>query len=180
MAASPRRRRWWSAAADHVSEPKGAEPASFAFHALYGLLTLASLLAIYWLSSQSHLGVSGRGVASRFMSKLAHVLLYAGLAFCLVRALTGGRRHSRLPWAVSALAVLVAGGFGALDEWHQSFVRGRSASLGDVILDLTGASAMVLGLRFTAARTTAREGRPERRAAAPETTEDGRVVQNDP
>jgi VanZ family protein len=139
--------------------PRNTPPLSV--QARYGLLTLIFVTTIYWLSSQPDFGVAGRGAVARTASKLAHVLLYAGLAFCLLRALAGGRPRSQPSWALSGLTVLVAGGLGALDEWHQSFVLGRSASAGDVILDLAGAGAMVVGMRLTAARAKTRADRPE-------------------
>lgn len=48
------------------------------------------------------------------------------------------------PWRVSARwrfagAVLLAGVYGLLDEWHQSFVPGRYASATDVSLNIIGA-----------------------------------------
>lgn len=61
---------------------------------------------------------------------------------------------------LSGLAVLVAAGYDAPGEWHQSFVPGRFASGGDVLLDLAGASAMVLSLRFATLRAGARADRP--------------------
>lgn len=61
--------------------------------------------------------------------KLAHVALYAPLGFLLGRAVGVG-------W----LAVLLATAYGVSDEWHQVFVPGRSASLGDVVADAVGAA----------------------------------------
>ncbi|MDI1321017.1 MAG: VanZ family protein, partial [bacterium] len=37
------------------------------------------------------------------------------------------------------LALLLAAVYAATDEFHQSFVPGRTASLGDVLIDITGA-----------------------------------------
>ena len=45
---------------------------------------------------------------------------------------------------VSGLLFLLMGvGYGALDEWHQSFVPGRDASVGDWVADSAG---VILGL----------------------------------
>lgn len=138
-------------------------------HGAYSLLTLGYMAAIYWLSSQPDFGVAGRSAVARIAWNLAHVPVYAGLAFCLLRALSGGRWRPELSWELSGLALMVAGGYGALDEWHQSFVPGRFVSAGDVLLDLVRAGAMVLRLRLAAARAeagTARlGGRPPFRPA---------------
>jgi len=67
-----------------------------------------------------------------WMSKLAHVLEYAVLAWLVQRALGGGRRAwwASLWWAAA---------YAATDEWHQSFVPGRTARVTDVVIDAAGA-----------------------------------------
>ncbi len=42
------------------------------------------------------------------------------------------------------LAVGVASAFGASDEWHQSFVPGRSAELADWVADTAGAACAAM------------------------------------
>jgi len=69
--------------------------------------------------------------------KLAHVLEYAVLFFLVQRALfsTGVLGAGlRLP-----LAMLIACLYALSDEWHQSFIPGRSACLADVGVDMLGA-----------------------------------------
>jgi VanZ family protein len=39
---------------------------------------------------------------------------------------------------------VAAAGIAALDEWHQQFVPGRSASLGDWVADVAGAGIILL------------------------------------
>lgn len=116
-------------------------------HAGYGLLTLAYMVGIYWLSSQPELGVRREEPLSRLGMNLVHVPVYAGLAVCFLQALAGGRA-TQTPRAASLLALLGAAGYGALDEWHQSFVPGRSASIGDFLLDLVGIVGILLILRL--------------------------------
>jgi VanZ family protein len=98
-----------------------------------------------------------------FDLSLFHPVLYATLGFflCLAHHLpsaTGNRQHI-IP-AVLGLGTL----YGALDELHQSFIPGRTASLVDLGLDVIG---LLLGLglffllmgRRRAAADTHRAGR---------------------
>ena len=65
--------------------------------------------------------------------KLVHALLYGVLGFLLAHAL-GLRRPGRalLVGGLGALA------WGALDEWNQAHIAGRSSELADVAADLVG------------------------------------------
>ncbi|MGH8640151.1 MAG: VanZ family protein [Burkholderiales bacterium] len=45
----------------------------------------------------------------------------------------------RVPVARAITACAIASGYGVLDEWHQSFVPGRYASLTDVTFNFAGA-----------------------------------------
>lgn len=71
--------------------------------------------------------------------KCGHFVEYFVLSLLILRGLRAGRRESHLRWAVAA--VLLVAGYAALDEWHQSFVPGRAAAVGDVLLDTTGGVA---------------------------------------
>jgi len=68
--------------------------------------------------------------------KAAHMFLYFTLALLLLAALSLWVRRRRAPAAL-ALCALAA----ALDEYHQTFVPGRSGELRDVLVDLGGAAA---------------------------------------
>jgi len=72
--------------------------------------------------------------------KPAHFLEYALLGYFLARGL-GGKR------AVLLGFVLVIG-YGALDEFHQSFVQGRESSGLDLLADAVGAMAGSLLAHF--------------------------------
>ena len=65
--------------------------------------------------------------------KVAHLALYAvfgaALAWGRVRSAQEGSA-----WPVLALGLL----YGASDEWHQAFVRGRDPALGDLLADTAG------------------------------------------
>jgi len=68
--------------------------------------------------------------------KALHAIEYAGLAFLLCRAWRGeGLDWS---WAI-ALAIVVAAVYGGGDEWHQSGVARREATVSDWTADVVGA-----------------------------------------
>lgn len=71
------------------------------------------------------------------VDKVLHALAYGLLAVLVLRAAHGGLK--RLRWAPTAAALLFTAGYGALDEFHQSFVAGRDASGWDVTADALGA-----------------------------------------
>lgn len=67
---------------------------------------------------------------------LLHIPLYGGLTLILVLALGNGeKRNLKNRYAA---AVLVAATVAVLDEFHQSFIPSREASITDVFLDLVG------------------------------------------
>lgn len=76
------------------------------------------------------------------IDKALHFSIYAILAFLLTRL-----TFETVPrWRAAALAVVIAVVFGALDEWHQSFIPGRSTELADWYADAAGtACGAVLG-----------------------------------
>lgn len=112
------------------------------FPSPYLLLPLAYAGGIYWLSSLPPLGI--RGVDTN----LLHIPLYAGLAFCLLKAFSETLPRQAIPWRLSGFIFVVAAAYAALDEWHQSFVPGRDASSGDFSLDLVGIGLTLLLVRL--------------------------------
>ncbi|MBP7862925.1 VanZ family protein [bacterium] len=66
-----------------------------------------------------------------FARKMGHISEFGALYLLLRQAL---RKHIDIKKA-TYLAVLLAILFAASDEWHQSFVPGRSACVEDVMLD---------------------------------------------
>ncbi|MDR0786851.1 MAG: VanZ family protein [Gemmatimonadota bacterium] len=87
---------------------------------------------LYLLSSRSSLPIPGiPGI-----DKVGHFFAYLILGFLCARA------TSRL--AVSPLFAVAAGWvYGALDEFHQSFVPGRDSSAGDWLADAVGVAVGV-------------------------------------
>jgi len=76
--------------------------------------------------------------------KSAHLIAYLGLAVVTVRAVAGGL-PGRVTLPVAVTALVIASGYGAFDEWHQSFVAGRFADIADWYADTAGV-AIGLGL----------------------------------
>lgn len=69
--------------------------------------------------------------------KLAHALAYAALGGSWAWALATLRLS---PVSIVLRAIAFSALWGMTDEFHQSFVPGRSASLGDALADLIGAA----------------------------------------
>jgi len=70
--------------------------------------------------------------------KSAHLLAYLGLAGLAARATSGGLGNA-VTRRAALLALLIASGYGAFDEWHQSLVPGRSSDVQDWYADTIGA-----------------------------------------
>ena len=66
------------------------------------------------------------------LDKLVHGALYAVLGALTGRAL---RKRRRGVWIIAAAGLV---GFGALDEWTQSFTPGRMSSAADLVADAIG------------------------------------------
>lgn len=82
-----------------------------------------------------------------YIRKLAHFTEYAILAFWAARAFSNSSREIlQKYWFVSAflLVVLIA----SIDETNQSFLASRTGSIYDVLLDVSGGLAMILGFAF--------------------------------
>jgi VanZ family protein len=107
---------------------------------------------IFFFSAQPDLG-SGLGVIDLVMRKLVHLFEYALLCFLWWRALSAQVRPDRAALA----AFLVSALYAVTDEYHQSFVEGRSGNALDVAIDSAGAAVVALRVRG---------GARERRAAA--------------
>lgn len=78
------------------------------------------------------------GLFSDPWDKAAHVAVFALLTVLLYRAF-----GARAAW----LAALLALGVGVADEYHQSFLAGRSSDLKDMIADGVGVAVAVATLR---------------------------------
>jgi VanZ family protein len=77
---------------------------------------------------------------SQVSDKQGHSLGYMGLTVVVGRALAGGTA-SGATLGVASGAWAIATAYAASDEWHQSFVPGRSADPRDWLADAAGALA---------------------------------------
>jgi len=88
---------------------------------------------IYWLSDQTSLPTP---LKFPHQDKVMHMGAYFILTFFVVRTF----RHLKLSyWELIISSLIFASAYGASDEWHQSFVIGRSSELSDWLADTLGA-----------------------------------------
>jgi VanZ family protein len=74
--------------------------------------------------------------------KTAHFTEYFVFSLLLFRGRRGEEEGWRWTWALSAFALAAVSAM--LDEVHQSFVEGRTASVSDAVLDSAGALAAMI------------------------------------
>jgi VanZ family protein len=77
--------------------------------------------------------------AHHLIRKSGHFTEYFIFSLLVLRAFRYGQKRMRLAWALGAIGVAAA--YAGLDEFHQSFVPGRTAAFADVLLDTTGSIA---------------------------------------
>ena len=94
--------------------------------------------------------------------KGGHFTEYAILALLAFRATYGSPQNLRAGnyYRAAGIALLIAAGYAASDEFHQSFVPSRTASIFDVLIDTCGAftalAIAVLWRKFVRNPTSAR------------------------
>ena len=91
---------------------------------------------IFWLSDQSRVVPPLNPTLSLAISSLGHVVVYAVLYILSHNAL--GKSLNLKSHLVNLLSLSIVILYGISDEYHQSFVPGRTASIFDVGLDLVG------------------------------------------
>ncbi len=100
-------------------------------------------MGLFWLSNQPELAIPKVDFSGA--DKIAHALLFGGLAACLsigIR-LSNDKPPFWAQWFVPFVFVIL---YGMSDEWHQSFVPGRSPDLRDVMADGIGGTIAQLAL----------------------------------
>jgi len=91
-------------------------------------------------------------------STAAHVVLYAVLAALIQASIWGWNLGFHVRWVI--ITALLSSLFGITDEYHQSLVIGRSATVMDGLVDSMAASASAVLLWFLATRTVAGKRKP--------------------
>jgi VanZ family protein len=76
--------------------------------------------------------------------KIAHVTEYGVLAWLLWRAFRARTFSKHALWKLASSALLISACYAALDEFHQSFVITRTASVHDVMIDIVGAMIAIV------------------------------------
>jgi VanZ family protein len=122
---------------------------------------LAWMALIFYLSSRSSLPRFGLAVPDTAVEKGGHLTAYAVLAFFCWR----GVRRTPAPNHPPLWAFVVTALYGASDEWHQTFVPGRTGDVRDLIVDCIGALCS-LGLAYVLTRKNLGAG--SARVPAPE------------
>ena len=88
------------------------------------------------------LNETGIEVLNFIIRKLSHVAEYGILSILVFRAVRADRPGWNIRWALTA--ILFAAVVGSLDEWHQAFAPGRTATPWDTVIDTLGATLAVL------------------------------------
>src|SRR5207244_12301915 len=94
-------------------------------------------------------GAETRPLVLFAMRKCAHVSEYAILALLLWRALRSGSAPRAKISMLFGAVLLGCAVFAGSDEFHQSFVKSRTSSVRDVLLDIAGALfGLLIGASF--------------------------------
>ena len=91
--------------------------------------------------------------------KCGHLTEYFILSMLILRGIRAGEKGLYLRWVLVTILIVV--GYAALDEYHQSFVPGRTAAVGDVLIDTTGGIAAQIVASLVVLLRKAREKRHE-------------------
>lgn len=111
------------------------------------ILTLTWMTVIFLLSAQSSIHIPNMFF---MQDKALHSLLFGALGFfCSLLVMGDGSRPTFRHVLVVTLLVM---GYGGLDEFHQSFVPGRSPDILDLTADTTGGFIIALVMRYILGR----------------------------
>lgn len=98
---------------------------------------LLLMSVIFWASHTPSDDLPDFGVWDTLAKKLAHAAGYALLALAYLHGLSDGQPPTARR---AALSVALASLYAMTDEFHQTFVAGRTASALDVMIDTAGAA----------------------------------------
>jgi VanZ family protein len=111
---------------------------------------------LFFLSSRPAPTIGVGGAVGGLVENFGHALLYGVFAVCLA-LLVPRTRDDRGEWVelrpkTTAAILLFVLLYAASDEWHQSFVPDRDASVYDVITDVVGAASTLACIAALGAR----------------------------
>jgi VanZ family protein len=114
----------------------------------------------------SHASAETLDFLHHIIRKSAHLTEYFIFSMLILRGIRAGQKGLHLRWIL--VTVLIVACYAALDEYHQSFVPGRTAAVGDVLIDTTGGIAAQIVASLFVLLGKAREKRrdDERKTAA--------------
>jgi VanZ family protein len=84
--------------------------------------------------------------------KCGHFTEYFVLSLLVLRGIRAGSREARIVWAVAAIAIVAC--YASLDEFHQSFVPGRTPAVADVLLDTIGGICAQIAVALVTSKKT--------------------------
>ena len=105
-------------------------------------LAAAIVFLLFYLGAQPF----AAGLIPAPWDKLAHFVVFATIAGLLAIGIAG--KHPALP-------IAMAGAIGAIDEWHQTVLPGRSANIADLLTDVSAAVLAVMIYEYLRARQAA-------------------------
>ena len=111
---------------------------------------IALSILIFWLSSRSTLPLVGLLPG---MDKLAHMSVFGILGLTAYRSFSRVQSWAWLRTHAVWSAFVFVALYGLLDEFHQSFVPGRSSDVFDLTADTAGAGMALLLWRLIERRT---------------------------
>lgn len=123
------------------------------------MLAVIAWMAVIFALSSIPSEVPSPGTRFLPPDKIAHFVEYAVLGFLLYAA---GRPYvvrTRGAWVLVGVSVGIAVLYGISDEFHQSFVSGRDADVGDLVADALGAVAGALAGLVLVRRSTNQQPR---------------------
>ncbi len=108
------------------------------------LPALVWMALIFTLSSIP--GSTLEKISFPFAHPIAHTMLYGTLYYLCYRALSHHRFGNFKSTFSLLTAFVIVGLYGASDEYHQSFVPGRTEELKDFLIDLSAALIVLIGI----------------------------------
>ena len=122
-------------------------------------VTIGWMLFIYFLSSKSPDELRSLDTFSWMgatRDTAGHLVLFGVLGSLLLAAAWSWVKRPGSLLRLVALTITIGTLYGALDEFHQSFVPGRSPTISDVLVDGVGAALGAISIRYVVTALTAR------------------------